>query len=96
MIITKVTRTHSRSINTRSYGSKIESWVKKEATYTADIESGDDPIKVSEMVAQQAEADVNAGIGEVIEKIKAANPNTIPANMAQAGTVAPVTAPRAL
>lgn len=94
MVIEKVTRTYSRSINLKSYGSVAESWVKCEATYTAQCESGDDPIKVSQMLAEQAQKDVADQINVVIQKVKGANPNGVPA-----GAPAPAptdAAPRAL
>lgn len=97
MIIKEVTRTYSRSINTKSYGG-TESWVKVEATYTGTCESGDDPLKVSEMLIEQAQKDVTVKIAQVIEKVKAAHPSTVPATMAPAsGSTVPLTpAPRAL
>lgn len=97
MVIEKITRTYSRSINLKSYGSTAESWVKCEATYQAQCESQDDPIKCSEMLAVQAQQDVAAQINDIITKVKAANPNTVPLNQANPGatTVAPA-APRPL
>lgn len=105
MIIKKVVRSYSRSINLKSYGSSAESWVKCEATYEAECESGDDPIKVSELLAQQAQQDVAAQVSVVIEKVKAANVRTVPATMTPAAapaaapatvTAPPVEQPRAL
>jgi hypothetical protein len=95
MVIEKVTRTYSRSINLKSYGSSTESWVKCEATYTAQCESQDDPIKCSEMLGVQAQQDVANQINDIINKVKAANPNTVPATMAPAQTDA-APAPRPL
>ena len=69
MIVTEITRTYSRSINTRNYGA-AESWVKIESTYTAQIESGDDPIKVSSDLYTQCQNEVAAGIADIISKIK--------------------------
>lgn len=85
MVIEKITRTYSRSINLKSYGSVAESWVKAEATYTGQCESNDDPIKVSEMLAEQAQKDVAAQINAVISKVQAANPRTVPATPANPG-----------
>lgn len=82
MKITKVIRSYSRSINTKSYGNPGESWVKLEASYESECESADDPVKVSEMLHAQAQADVSTGITDIINKIKAANPSTVPATMA--------------
>lgn len=92
MVIEKITRTYSRSINLKSYGSTAESWVKCEATYTGQCESGDDPINVSRMLADQAQKDVADQINTVIEKVRAANPKTVPAapvNMAPAAPTQP-------
>lgn len=71
MIITKITRTYSRTINTKNYGA-AESWPKIESTYEAVIESGDDPIKVSSQLAEQAQKDVADAVGVIINKIKGA------------------------
>lgn len=84
MIIEKVTRSYSRSINLKSYGSTTESWVKSEATYTAVCESADDPIQVSSVLAEQAQKDVADQISGIINKVKGGNPNTVPAGMAPA------------
>lgn len=70
MIISKVTRSYSRSLNTKNYGLP-ESWIKIEATYEAQCESGDDAVKVSELLVSQAQNDVVKGIQEIIEKINA-------------------------
>lgn len=71
MLITKVTRTYSRSINSKNYGVP-ESWIKVEAVYEATIESGDDPVKVSEMLYGQAKAEVVANIEALTTKMKEA------------------------
>lgn len=92
MVIATITRTYSRSINLKSYGSTAESWIKCEATYTGQCESGDDPINVSRMLADQAQKDVADQINTVIEKVRAANPRTVPAapvNMAPAAAAQP-------
>lgn len=88
MVIEKVIRTYSRSINLKSYGSVAESWVKCEATYQGQCESGDDPINVSKMLADQAQADVAIQINAVIEKVRGANPRTVPATPANPGATA--------
>lgn len=93
MIVTEITRTYSRSINTRNYGA-AESWVKVEATYKAQIESGDDPIKVSSDLYTQCQTEVAAGIAEIIGKIKAQV--TAPANVAPGVPVAPASGPAPL
>lgn len=69
MQVIKVSRTYSKSINTKTYGIP-ESWIKIEATYEAQCESGDDPIEVSKLMAQQAKVDVINNTNEVIEQIK--------------------------
>ena len=79
MVIAKVTRTYSRSINLKSYGSATESWVKSEAVYEAQCESGDDPIQVSKMLAEQAQKDVADQVSAIIKKVQDANPRTVPA-----------------
>lgn len=93
MTIEKVTRSYKRSFNLKSYGSTAESWVTCEAEYTAICESADDPLQVSKMLADQAQADVAEQCNAVIEKVKAANPNTVPATVAPAAAPAPATAP---
>ena len=90
MTIEKVTRSYKRSINLKSYGSQAESWVTCEATYTGQCESTDDPLNVSTMLAEQAQKDVAGQINGIIEKVKGANPNTVPATVAPA---APAAAP---
>lgn len=87
MIISKVTRSYSRSLNTKNYGLP-ESWIKIEATYEAQCESGDDAVKVSELLVSQAQNDVVKGIQEIIEKINASKTPVAPAPVAP---VAPVT-----
>jgi hypothetical protein len=69
MIITTVTRTYSKSINTRTYGAP-ESWVKIEATLTARCESGDDAAKVSAFLYEQVKSQVIADTNVVITKIR--------------------------
>lgn len=73
MIIKEVTRTYSRSINTRNYG-LLESWIKIESQYTAQVESGDDPVKVSDMLYEQAKSEVVTNINAIIEKIQQNRP----------------------
>lgn len=70
MILKTVTRTYSRSINTKNYGVP-ESWIKIEATYTAECESGDDPLHISKMVYDQAKTDVLNSINEITDAIAA-------------------------
>lgn len=89
MVIATITRTYSRSINLKSYGSSAESWIKCEATYTGQCESGDDPINVSRMLADQAQKDVADQINTVIEKVRAANPRTVPADQQHLINTAP-------
>jgi len=69
MIITKVSRSYSRSINTRQYGAP-ESWVKIESTYEATCESGDNPMEVSKMIYEQAQKEVVDGCKALAEKVK--------------------------
>lgn len=85
MLITKVSRTYSRSLNTKNYGI-AESWVKVEATYEAQCESGDDAVKVSEMLYAQAKQEVVANIDTIINQIKAAA-NPIPPSIPNAPAV---------
>lgn len=70
MIITNITRTYSKSINTKNYGIP-ESWIKIEAQYAAQVESSDDPVKVSEMLYDQARKDVIASTNNIIAQIEA-------------------------
>lgn len=85
MIIKKVTRSYSRSLNTKNYGLP-ESWIKIEATYDAECESGDDAVKVSELLITQAQNDVVSGIQAIIEKI---NASKTPAPTAPVAPVSP-------
>lgn len=72
MLITKISRTYQKSINTRNYGVP-ESWVKVEATYEATIESTDDPTKVSAMLYEQVKSEVIANVNDIVQKIQQAN-----------------------
>lgn len=71
MFITKVTRSYSRSINTRAYNLP-ESWIKIESTLEAQIESQDNPIEVSKMLAEQAQKDVVEQISAIEVKMREA------------------------
>lgn len=71
MIITEITRTYSKSINTRTYGAP-ESWAKVEATVTAQVESHDDPTKVSSHLFEMAKGQVIAETTVLIDAIKKA------------------------
>lgn len=95
MIIKEVTRTYSRSINTRNYG-LLESWIKIESQYTAQVESGDDPVKVSDMLYEQAKLEVVTNINTIIEKIQQSRPPAPGSMGASTAPVAPApTAPTA-
>lgn len=72
MLITKITRAYSKSINAKNYGVP-ESWVKVESIYEATIESGDDPVKVSEMLYEQAKSEVIANVAAITTKMKEQN-----------------------
>lgn len=103
MLIKKVTRSYSRSLNTKNYGLP-ESWIKIESTYEAECESGDDAVKVSSLLAEQAQNDVIKGINTIIEKINASKvapnnggaPVVPPQNTAPVAPVVPESTPRAL
>ncbi len=71
MFITKITRTYSRSINTRTYNLP-ESWIKIESTLEAQIESQDNPVEVSKMLAAEAQKNVLEQITEIEGKMRAA------------------------
>lgn len=72
MIITKVTRTYSKSINTRSISLNApEAWIKLESVYEATCESGDDPFGVSKMLEQQAMKEVVEQGAMISDKIRA-------------------------
>lgn len=92
MLITKVIRSYSKSINARNYGAP-EAWVKIEATYEAQCESSDNPMEVSKMLYDQCKKEVIEGCNEVITKMKEANAamkNGI-ANAVGGSTAAPLT-----
>lgn len=69
MIVTKVSRTYQKSINTKNYGI-AESWIKIEATMEAQIESGDDPSQVSKLLYEEVKNAVILDTVAVIEQIK--------------------------
>lgn len=96
MIVTKVSRTYQKSINTKNYGIP-ESWIKIEATMEAQIESGDDPSQVSKMLYEEVKKQV---IGDTVAVIEQINASLRPAAPSTATTtpaaVVPGTAPRAL
>ena len=92
MIITKTSRTYSRSINTKNFGIN-ESWIKIEATYEAQCESGDDAVKVSGLLYDQAKADVLANINQIIKQIEDSKAPVAPVAPVQPVYVAPTTAP---
>lgn len=101
MLITKVTRSYSRSINARNYGAP-ESWVKVEATYEATCETSDNPLEVSKMVYEQCKKDVVDACNEITTKMKQANQNMrdgmnpAPLTPSSPATVVPGGAPRSL
>lgn len=81
MNIKKVTRSYSKSINTRTYGAP-ESWVKIECIYEAEIESTDDPTKISAMIFEQAKKEVIDDTNAIVAKIRESitpNPVFVPA-----------------
>lgn len=91
MIVHKITRSYSKSINLKNY-SLPESWIKIKATYEAICESGDDAVKVSEMLASQAQTDVVNRVKEIVAKIEAARAPVAPVAPVNPAPVAP-TAP---
>lgn len=103
MMVTKVSRTYQKSINTKNYGIP-ESWIKIEATYEAQCESQDDPVKVSEMMYEQAKNDVILNVQAVLGQIQASLQPKVPTPPAAGTQVmgsvpttpAPTTEPRAL
>lgn len=94
MIVTKVSRTYQKSINTKNYGIP-ESWIKIEATMEAQIESGDDPSQVSKMLYEEVKKQVIGDTVAVIEQINASLRPAAPST-ATAPAAVPGTAPRAL
>lgn len=107
MILTKITRTYSKSINARNYGAP-ESWIKVEAVYEAQVESNDDSVEVSKLLFECAKQDVVKETNDLIQKIsegaaaartaKAFTPMTPPRTTAPvnvAAVVPVVTAPTA-
>lgn len=90
MLVKKITRTYSKSINSKVYGGP-DSWIRLEATYEAEVESADDPKKASEYIYQLAKDDVIASTNAIIEKIKQAGfPGSTPAIPADTNNKAPV------
>lgn len=89
MLITKITRTYSKSINSKAYNLP-ESWIRVEATYEAQVESSDDPIKCSEMLYDQAKKEVMENVEAIVSLMrnKAAGLQNI-----AGGAVSPVTTP---
>lgn len=69
MQVTKVTRSYSKSINTRTYGAP-ESWIKLECIYQAEIESNDDATKISAMIYEQAKKEVIDDANAIILQIR--------------------------
>lgn len=90
MLVTKISRSYSKSINTKNYGI-AESWIKTEAVYEAQVETTDDPTKVSKMLYEQAKDDVINATVEIIEKIKSSlSPKTtVPGNGTTGAAAAP-------
>lgn len=72
MLIKKVTRSYSKSINARNYGA-AESWVKVESIYEAEVESGDNPMEVSKLLFDQCKKEVIADCNDIVAKMKGAN-----------------------
>ncbi len=92
MIIISTKRTYSRSINTKSFGLN-ESWIKIESTYEAQCESGDDAVKVSGLLYDQAKSDVLANINQIIEQIENSKKAAAPAPVAPVAPSNPVATP---
>jgi len=93
MLITKVKRSYSRSISAKSFNLP-DSWIKIESEYEATVESGDDPVKVSEMLYDQAKSEVVTAVAEVTAKMKEAALNL--QNTASGNSNVPPTEPRPL
>lgn len=73
MIITKIARTYSRSVNTKSFHQNApESWVKVVADYEAQVESTDNAAEVSSKLYDLARSDVTAGIKILADQINQA------------------------
>lgn len=73
MIIKKVSRTYSRSINTRNISANApESWVRIEASMEAEVESSDDAKMVSEKIAEMCAAEVSTGITALSARVREA------------------------
>lgn len=104
MIVTKVTRKYTRSVNAKSYGLP-DSLVSITAEYEGQVESGDDPVKLSNELHTAAQNDVIGAMDAVIEKMKVAagslravasgSAPSQPANAAPSAG-APVGSPRSL
>lgn len=77
MLITKIVRTYSKTINSKNYGVP-ESWIGVTSTYEGTIESGDDPIMISAQLHEQAKKEVIANVNEIISKMKGGGTSTPP------------------
>ncbi len=91
MIITKIARTYSRSVNTKSFHPNApESWVKVVADYEAQVESTDNAAEVSSKLYDLARSDVTAGIKILADQINQAfNKQPAAAGVAPAQPVQP-------
>lgn len=69
MIISQIKRSYSKTINTQSFGSKEESWIKIESELVANLESHDDPKQVSDMLYSMVREDVLREQSTIVSKI---------------------------
>lgn len=69
MIITKITRSYSKSFNAKNYGLHDE-WIKTEAIFEGTPDNGDDPIQVSEVLYDAAKKQVMDNVAVIIERMK--------------------------
>lgn len=69
MIIKKIIRSYSKSINAKNYGAP-ESWVKVEATAEAEVESNDDSKIVSDILHNMVKTDVLESVKAITDAMR--------------------------
>lgn len=87
MRVFKISRTYSKSINTRTYGGP-DSWLKLESTAEAEVE-GSDVVEVSRELAQFVKDEVVTSLNAIIALIQAPKITTEPAVPVQKITTEP-------
>lgn len=72
MLITKITKSYSKSINAKNYGLP-ESWIKISAEFEGTPEAGDDPLQVGQVLFDTAKKQAVDDTNAVIAKMRAVN-----------------------